>query len=587
MYMRWIWLWCATLAVPALQWVPYLLGPSHPSVFATVATLVVFGALGVAAAVGYDIRTQEQRLPLLSAWLVAANALLIAGVGWWSLSTHSHAAADAWLVALAVVHLVLGIAARRSRRCAEDLSLVAFALATLLADVALARLTDGVPTVFGWLAGALALAAVARRAARSQELTAAEFGLGGHLALAIVTALSGPASPGTGNVTVSSAAVLLGLAATCLVTSRLVPTDRRFWRPALDGIAIAAVSYLTALSLDGPALVVAWSLEAVTLATIARRSADPVAAAGAVAQLALAGIHALFLEAPPAALATGELHTIDATIALGVFAGAALSVARLTPADRRHWRVGLDAAAIAGVTYLAALVFDGPALAAAWAGGAVVLAAIARRTGNPAATVGAVAQLALAAGHALLFEAPPVALITGDVDVLDIALALGALACAALVAVRLRLGEEYAQKLGGSPRPVLVGVAAIAVLHLISLEVVAAFQWSAAPIATGEWQLPVHQQAQMALSATWAIIGVGALVLGLVRDVRPLRLGALALLGVAAGKVFIFDLAQLDALYRVGSFFALGLLLLLGAFAWQRIRPRPIPDLRAAPPAAR
>ena len=80
---------------------------------------------------------------------------------------------------------------------------------------------------------------------------------------------------------------------------------------------------------------------------------------------------------------------------------------------------------------------------------------------------------------------------------------------------------------------------------------------------------------------------MAALLAGLLRDSRPLRLGALALLAVTAGKVFVFDLASLTSLYRVGSCVALGLLLLLGAFAWQRIRPRPLPQLRGVRGALR
>ena len=53
-----------------------------------------------------------------------------------------------------------------------------------------------------------------------------------------------------------------------------------------------------------------------------------------------------------------------------------------------------------------------------------------------------------------------------------------------------------------------------------------------------------------------------------------LRLGALVLLGVTAGQVFALDLATLTSLYRVASCVALGLLLLVGAYAWQRVRPR-------------
>ncbi len=56
---------------------------------------------------------------------------------------------------------------------------------------------------------------------------------------------------------------------------------------------------------------------------------------------------------------------------------------------------------------------------------------------------------------------------------------------------------------------------------------------------------------------------------------RPqLRRGALALLLVTVAKVFLYDLAALTSIYRVASFVVLGLLLLGGAFAWQRLSPR-------------
>jgi uncharacterized membrane protein len=45
------------------------------------------------------------------------------------------------------------------------------------------------------------------------------------------------------------------------------------------------------------------------------------------------------------------------------------------------------------------------------------------------------------------------------------------------------------------------------------------------------------------------------------------------LLGIAVFKVFFYDLAELESIYRVLSFIALGLLLLVGAFAYQRVRP--------------
>jgi len=56
---------------------------------------------------------------------------------------------------------------------------------------------------------------------------------------------------------------------------------------------------------------------------------------------------------------------------------------------------------------------------------------------------------------------------------------------------------------------------------------------------------------------------------------------------VSANKVFLYDLSALTSVYRVASFVGLGLLLLAAAFAWQRMRPRPLPDLREVPRGVR
>ena len=74
------------------------------------------------------------------------------------------------------------------------------------------------------------------------------------------------------------------------------------------------------------------------------------------------------------------------------------------------------------------------------------------------------------------------------------------------------------------------------------------------------------------LSAFWAGLGLVAIVVGLVRDVRELRYGGLALLGLGVAKLFLYDLAELNEIYRVLSFVAVGLLLLTGAYAYQRVR---------------
>jgi uncharacterized membrane protein len=59
---------------------------------------------------------------------------------------------------------------------------------------------------------------------------------------------------------------------------------------------------------------------------------------------------------------------------------------------------------------------------------------------------------------------------------------------------------------------------------------------------------------------------------GLRRDERTWRLAGFGLLAVAVAKMFAYDMAALQAEYRVLSFVVLGLLLLAGAYAYQRMR---------------
>nr|MDQ3935442.1 DUF2339 domain-containing protein [Actinomycetota bacterium] len=118
----------------------------------------------------------------------------------------------------------------------------------------------------------------------------------------------------------------------------------------------------------------------------------------------------------------------------------------------------------------------------------------------------------------------------------------------------------------------LVSLGAAALVYLGSVAIVTAFQPSGDFVQHSAGLLDERQQGQLLLSAFWAIAGAGALVVGLARSQRAVRIGGFVLLGIATTKVFMFDLSSLESLYRVGSFIALGLLLLGAAFAWQRTR---------------
>ncbi len=72
------------------------------------------------------------------------------------------------------------------------------------------------------------------------------------------------------------------------------------------------------------------------------------------------------------------------------------------------------------------------------------------------------------------------------------------------------------------------------------------------------------------MSAWWLVFAAALVALGFRRDLRPARLAGLGVAGLAIVKVVVFDLSSLDALYRVGSVFILGLVSLSVAYLYHR-----------------
>jgi len=464
LYERWTWLSFAVIVLPAAQWAPALLTDGW-SVPGTVALLAGFGVVGAAAALGVELRTRTLQVRTPAAYLLGLNAILLALVGAFALvDVAGRDAAALWLLGLAGAHAAAGFAVRGRAR---ELTLLAYALATLVANVALsvADLDDTVRTVV-WAGSAVGIAGLTRlRRTLPDALVAC--GLGGQLALATMSTLlevrqDGPEGAGL--------VIALGaLAAGCLISGRLTG-EHRDWRLALDGAGLVAVAVLGAVATGGVALTLTWAALAAGLGTLARQTHD-----------------------------------------------------RLT----------------AG----AALLFLGGALA--WC---------------------------------LTDQAPLTALLDGDLSLGPAALGLGAVLAAA--GALLRPGVLPAQE-----RRLLTAATSVLGLYLASLVVVAIAPAAPAadpsPFSSGD-DLRVGNAAQLALSALWALVGVGALVVGLRLHRRPVRVAALALLGVTVAKVFLFDLSTLTSLARVGSFLALGVLLLLAAFAYQRLRPEPIEGTEAS-----
>jgi uncharacterized membrane protein len=234
-----------------------------------------------------------------------------------------------------------------------------------------------------------------------------------------------------------------------------------------------------------------------------------------------------------------------------------------------------------------ALGVHGPALAVGWSVAAVMFARLLHRSACEQESenaperaldgvygAGVAAHIALALLRVLV-EAAPSELVSGRVQLLAMVSVLAlAVSCVACGRIRSPAGSAQRQSW-------LIGAGAV-VLYAVSLWTVTVFQSTSTTASATLLELSVHQEAQVALSVLWGLVGLGALVAGLRVNIAPLRTAGLALLLVAVGKVFLFDLSTLTSVYRVVSFIVLGMLLLAGAFAYQRLRPAPVADLRAA-----
>lgn len=525
----------------------------------------LFGTLVVAGQV-YDLIPLALALPRALLVGAAATALAVRWraqvMGWLGLVGALLAPAvlgdDGSIAFLAVAYGATVAVLVRERWTA--LMFAAFAIVTpqwalWLADVDVHRsqpLTVLVLVVFGALTAAAAVGFEIRRRERTVRIPAVVLLVLNALVLDLAGMYAVHPS-GAWLVAVAAAHLAVGLAGT-----RIPRVSHELSLVALGlGVILADIAFAALVS--GLPLTLGWAAGAVGFGWLLRRaktgSDRAFAMAGLGGHLASALTHALVLDVPSQQLAGGGAADLTAIAAIAAIGASAAVSGRLAP----RLRIPLDTLALAALAYASVLTLDGVALTLALAGQAVGLAALARRDTDPVAAYGSVAFAGLAAAHAATVLAPATALLDG----------LGAPlpALAGLVAVvAAQLAASRAPFAAARMRPSLDAGAAVTALYLASAEVVTY----------------AGDASQTALSVLWAAAGVGTLIAGLVADRARLRYGALALLGLTAAKVFVYDLASLDSMARVGSLVGMGLLLLAGGFAWQRVRPRTMPDLREA-----
>jgi hypothetical protein len=203
----------------------------------------------------------------------------------------------------------------------------------------------------------------------------------------------------------------------------------------------------------------------------------------------------------------------------------------------------------------------------AWTAATVAVAAIGRHVAEERLVLAGLALLGLALGHALVLEAPPTDLFLSSrhpgAGIPALACVTAALAAVAGLAApmefnELRILRSLRRQAGWILGALLVFAGSLGILE------------AAEAVGTAS-VMKDFQHGQTLVSSFWGGLGLVALYAGLRRPRRALRYGGFALFGLSLAKLFLYDLAALSSITRARSFLAVGAVLLLGGFFYQRL----------------
>ena len=74
----------------------------------------------------------------------------------------------------------------------------------------------------------------------------------------------------------------------------------------------------------------------------------------------------------------------------------------------------------------------------------------------------------------------------------------------------------------------------------------------------------------MTYSIAWSLFALGLIIIGVRRDAQVVRYAGLALMGITLLKLFLHDLTRLDALFRIGAFIGVAVILIFASWLYQR-----------------
>jgi uncharacterized membrane protein len=127
-------------------------------------------------------------------------------------------------------------------------------------------------------------------------------------------------------------------------------------------------------------------------------------------------------------------------------------------------------------------------------------------------------------------------------------------------------GEPREKNYEGNAAPFLYSLGTILCFLLLNIEI--ADYFSIGPTLT--FSFAGNFARDMTYTIAWAIFAFGLLMVGMIRNVRAVRLSGIGLLSIAFAKLFLHDLDSLSQLYRIGAFLVVAVIAIVASFVYQR-----------------
>ncbi|MFL6515898.1 MAG: DUF2339 domain-containing protein [Chthoniobacterales bacterium] len=117
----------------------------------------------------------------------------------------------------------------------------------------------------------------------------------------------------------------------------------------------------------------------------------------------------------------------------------------------------------------------------------------------------------------------------------------------------------------------LYGLSGLVLFLLLNIEI--ADYFSIGPTLT--FSFAGNFARDMTYTISWSLFAFGMLLIGMIKQIRPLRFGAVALLCLALVKLFFHDLDNLSQLYRIAAFISVAIIAIVASFTYQQFLSAP------------